>query len=79
MHVQKLLLQLSGLKFEKNRLPVTKGCKTNRLKFGFQVPALPVNELTLSAYNSLIGYKLSDIDVSRPILRLVATVRQRNV
>jgi len=50
--------------------------------FRFQVlVGLPttVNELTLSAYNSLICYKLSDDGVSRSRLRLVVTVRQRKV
>ena len=66
-----MFLQLSDLKFEKveNRPSAT---KPSRLMFRLQVQVpTTVNELTLSAYNCLICYKLSDDDMSR--FRLVVT------
>ena len=73
-------LRLSGLKFEKSIIKAgllqQKAAKPSRLKFRFQVQVpTTVNELMLSAYNSLICYILSDDGVSR--LRLVVIVRQR--
>jgi len=67
-------LQLSGLKFEKkyykNRPSVTNGCKTKEAEV--QIPSSSTNnELTLSAYNSLSCYKLSDDGVSRVTMNLV--------
>jgi len=70
MHVEQLFFAVIWpqirKKYYKYRPSVTKGCKTSKLKFRFQVQVpTTVNELRLCAYNSLICYRLSDDGVSR--------------
>ena len=57
-------LASNSKKYYKKKPSVTKGCKTKQVEV--QIPSSKkVNELTLSEYNSLICYKLSDVGVSR--------------
>ena len=76
MYIEQLFLRLSVLKFEKKILLI-QAAKPSRLKFNFQVEVpTTVNELTLSAYNSVIEWRWCE---QTSPLGVAETVKQRKV